>query len=168
MSGKAVKRASLEIRACRVEDAAEVGRILNESPEAARWSCASLEAAAGHSGEEFLIARLNGQLAGFVVGSTLAGEAEILNLAVKAAFRRAGVGGSLVRALLKRYAETGVGRVFLEVRESNRGAIALYEWLGFRQVGRRERYYRDPAEGALVLAKDLRRRKSTGQVPNSS
>ena len=61
-----------------------------------------------------------------------------------------------MRALLNRYTESGTGRVFLEVRESNRGGIALYEGLGFQQVGRRERYYSDPMEAALVLAKDLR------------
>jgi [ribosomal protein S18]-alanine N-acetyltransferase len=47
--------------------------------------------------------------------------------------------------------ERGTRAVFLEVRESNAGALALYHEFGFEASGRRPRYYREPTEAALVL-----------------
>jgi ribosomal-protein-alanine N-acetyltransferase len=53
--------------------------------------------------------------------------------------------------LLEHELERGEGSWFLEVRESNVAAIALYEGLGFRRVGQRENYYRDPSESGIVM-----------------
>jgi ribosomal-protein-alanine N-acetyltransferase len=78
-------------------------------------------------------------------------EGEILNLTVVRANRRHGEGTALSREMLKSFAARGVQRVFLEARESNLAGIAFYKKLGFGQVGRREGYYREPAEAALIL-----------------
>ena len=51
--------------------------------------------------------------------------------------------------------EKGVCGLMLEVRQSNAPAIALYEQLGFVQVGLRKNYYRNPKENALILRKEL-------------
>jgi ribosomal-protein-alanine N-acetyltransferase len=88
-------------------------------------------------------------------------EAEILNLAVRQTERRKGAGKLLIQRLLTDYRETSVSRVFLEVRESNKGAICFYQGLGFRPVGSRKGYYPEPQEDALVM--ELQMEKSTDQ-----
>ena len=149
------------VDACRREDVAEVRRILEAAPEAAMWSEEALEAALRDAPEQFLVAWNGSAIAGFILGRVVGAEAEILDLAVKQEFRRSGVGTALLETLLTWYdGAGGVEKSFLEVRESNRGAIAFYRGMGFREVGRREGYYRDPAEAALVLA----RKSAVGNV----
>ena len=117
------------------------------------WSEEALGAALGTDFQPFLVARRGKEIVGFILGRMIGSEAEILNLAVKNAFRRRGVGSALVKAVLARCESGRCTRAFLEVREANRGGIAFYLGLGFRQVGRREGYYRNPVEAALVLAR---------------
>jgi len=104
----------------------------------------------------FLVAEGNGAdaIAGYVVALDAADEGEILNLAVAPAGRRNGLGRALVEDVLEALAERGVRQVYLEVRESNAPARALYAAHGFREVGRRKQYYRRPAEDAIVLRRD--------------
>ncbi len=95
---------------------------------------------------------------GFLIGRALAGEAEILTLAVAPAARRAGVAARLLTAFLERAAGAGAARAFLEVAERNAPARALYARAGFVETGRRPRYYRHPdgsRSDALVLARAL-------------
>ena len=117
------------------------------------WSEEALERALKDAPDEFLVARRGDEVAGFVLGRRLGEEAEILNLAVRRQFRRTGIGRCLVAAILAKHEERRCAKTFLEVRESNRGAIAFYEELGFREVGRRESYYREPMEAALVFVR---------------
>ena len=104
----------------------------------------------------FLVAEGNGAdaIAGYVVALDAADEGEILNLAVAPADRRNGLGRALVEEVLEALAERGVRQVYLEVRESNAPARALYAAHGFREVGRRKQYYRRPVEDAIVLRRD--------------
>ncbi|HZV84470.1 MAG TPA: GNAT family N-acetyltransferase [Brevundimonas sp.] len=95
---------------------------------------------------------------GFILIRTVAGEAEILTLAVRPAARRRGVGADLLAQALILAAAGGAGRIFLEVAEDNTAARALYAGAGFAEAGRRRGYYgrKDgPAADALVLARDL-------------
>jgi ribosomal-protein-alanine N-acetyltransferase len=75
------------------------------------------------------------------------GEREILFVAVDAAHRRRG----LARKLLEHELSRARGDWFLEVRESNMAARRLYESLGFRLAGKRQYYYSDPCESAIVM-----------------
>jgi ribosomal-protein-alanine N-acetyltransferase len=95
------------------------------------------------------------ELVGFVIGLMLGAEAEVADLAVSPAMRGQGVGGFLLDFLLAGAAREGVASVFLEVRESNVAARALYVSRAFREVGRRRGYYRQPVEDALLLRRDL-------------
>ena len=99
----------------------------------------------------FLVAAAPEGIAGYVIAQDAADEGEILNLAVAPARHRGGIGRALVERVLVTLAGRGAQRVFLEVRESNAAARALYATLGFQEVGRRTRYYRRPVEDAIVL-----------------
>jgi [ribosomal protein S18]-alanine N-acetyltransferase len=90
-------------------------------------------------------------IAGYLIGREVAGTGEVLNLAVSPEFRRRGVARALLRAGLAALRHRRVEEVYLEVRESNHSAQALYLSLGFRPVGQRSAYYRNPKEDALVL-----------------
>lgn len=98
-----------------------------------------------------LVAQNVREMLGYLVGREVAGTGEVLNLAVAPEFRRRGVGGALLRAGLTALRQRKVDEVFLEVRESNHSALALYLSHGFRAVGQRSAYYRNPREDALVL-----------------
>src|SRR5882762_2206457 len=82
-------------------------------------------------------------------------EAEILDLAVAQSHRREGHAKFLLERFLLLAAKNGVREVFLEVRESNAAAIALYTSFGFSQSGRRPNYYSHPTEAALLLKRKL-------------
>ena len=71
----------------------------------------------------------------------------MLNVAVDGAWRRRGV----ARAMIEKGLEGRFEEVYLEVRESNRGARGLYESMGFRQVGVRANYYTSPQEAGIVM-----------------
>lgn len=151
MCAEIARKGTVEVRRCERNDLREIQEILKAAPEAAVWSEAALAKALEEDASYFLVAEQDREIAGFVVGREIAEEAEILNLAVKPEYRRRGIGQSLVRALLEVLAGTGVVKVYLEVRESNQGGIAFYRRLGFQEAGRRDRYYHQPEEAALVL-----------------
>jgi ribosomal-protein-alanine N-acetyltransferase len=115
------------------------------------WSEPSFREALASDWTFGLVAETNRGIAGYLVGREAAGSGEILNLAVAPEFRRRGIGGELLEEGLSAFQERGAREVFLEVRESNRSAQALYLARGFRPVGQRASYYRNPREDALVL-----------------
>lgn len=98
-----------------------------------------------------LVADHEDGLAGYLVGRDVAGSGEILNLAVAPGHRRSGLARALLREGLQVLGMRGAEEVFLEVRSSNAAAIELYRAAGFRPVGVRADYYRNPREDALVL-----------------
>ena len=75
----------------------------------------------------------------------------MMNIAVAEHCRRRGIARMLVEELIRRL---DAYQLSLEVRASNSPAIALYESLGFTQVGLRKNYYRKPKEDALILRKE--------------
>ncbi|HEY0503640.1 MAG TPA: ribosomal protein S18-alanine N-acetyltransferase [Lysobacter sp.] len=99
----------------------------------------------------------NGRIIGYFLMSMAAGEAHVLNICIAPAHQGAGHGRHLLRALMHIARGRGAERVFLEVRPSNTGAIALYHAEGFNEIGRRPRYYpaREGREDALVMAIEL-------------
>jgi ribosomal-protein-alanine N-acetyltransferase len=97
-----------------------------------------------------LAARRDGRLCGYLVCSRYDTVWHLMNVAVDPDERRHGVATSLLSELLARVGDPGA-RYTLEVRESNLGAIALYERFGFRAAGMRRRYYQDNGEDALIM-----------------
>ena len=97
------------------------------------------------------------QVAGYGILSIAAGEAHILNLCVDPEFRSMGYGERLLDNLLSQARASAVQEVLLEVRPSNRTALALYRKKGFYQVANRPAYYQshEGREDAAVLSKKL-------------
>ncbi len=93
---------------------------------------------------------LDGLLVGYLAYSRVLDEMEVLNLGVHPDFRKKGIGRDLMQVLIKQSKETDVKKGLLDVKRSNFPAIALYESLGFRQVGVRKNYYPDTKEDALL------------------
>lgn len=111
---------------------------------------------AGNTGERFLNLRLDcdGRMAGFAITQIVLDEASLFNIAIDPDFQRRGFGRQLLEHLIDALSERGVLTLWLEVRESNHPAIALYEQMGFNQVSRRTNYYPTASgrEDALLMA----------------
>ena len=79
------------------------------------------------------------------------------NIAVFGHQRRKGVGTAIVKALIAEALRQDAEFISLEVRPSNRAAVALYTKLGFLEEGRRRNFYTDPTEDALILTRRFRK-----------
>ncbi|TVQ88999.1 MAG: ribosomal-protein-alanine N-acetyltransferase [Chromatiaceae bacterium] len=108
-----------------------------------------------------LVAECRMTLIGHGVMSVAAGECHLLNLCVHPGFHRQGLGRRLLRRLLHLARRHEADTAFLEVRASNRGAMALYQSEGFDEIGRRQGYYPHVQQGnpkredAVVMARAL-------------
>lgn len=123
------------------------------------WSAAEF---AGLLGDPLCFALVEAE--GFLLGRAVAGEAELLTLAVAPQARRRGIGARLVTRFLYQARLRGAEDVFLEVAESNAAAIALYSGMGFAEAGRRRGYYRAAdgrATDALILKRLLAKAATT-------
>ena len=106
-----------------------------------------------HPQSQLWIASVAESCVGYCLIRTVLEEAEILHIEVAKDWRQKGVGRALLHSALQ---EGNADVVFLEVREGNRAAIHLYETDGFAVVGRRENYYKEPTEDAILMKKPLR------------
>ena len=115
------------------------------------WSPAGILETVQNETSLALVAGTEAATVGYLMGRVSGEEGEILNLAVLPEHRRAGIGADLLERGLQLLAARGVREVYLEVRASNEPALELYRARGFRPVGVRSHYYRNPREDALVL-----------------
>lgn len=119
------------------------------------WSEVMIADSLRHGAKGLVVPGPDAALDGCVLVQPAGPEAEILQVAVAPARRRTGLGRRLVRQAIALAAACGAEEAFLEVRPHNLAAIALYESEGFRQVGRRRRYYAD-GDDALLMRRALR------------
>lgn len=101
----------------------------------------------------YYVAELNGKIVGCCGIRNIAGEGEITNVVVDAAYRNQGIGKQMMRHMLKKAAGRNITVCTLEVRLSNTPAIRLYESLGFKGEGVRPGFYEKPVEDALIMWK---------------
>jgi [ribosomal protein S18]-alanine N-acetyltransferase len=87
---------------------------------------------------------------GFLIARFLDQEWEIENIAIASPVRRRGLGSGILARFLELARERGAQAIFLEVRESNSAARALYKKFAFVLAGRRPRYYNNPEEDAII------------------
>lgn len=102
----------------------------------------------------FLATDGDGNALGYISGSLFGDEAEIFRVATDKTKRRQKIGSALVSHFISYTKERGCSRVFLEVRESNAPARALYSSFGFTENGVRRGYYKNPKEDAILLLKE--------------
>ena len=142
----------LSIRSAASADLPAMMLLEKHAATAAHWTAQQYEALfRGHSPERrALIIEDESGLQGFVIARVVDREWEIENIAVAGPARRRGLGTRLLGELLDQARGRGADAVFLEVRESNRAARALYEKWAFVESGRRPGYYKDPEEDALL------------------
>ena len=106
-----------------------------------------------HAAARYRVAEdVSGAVVGYIAGWVILDEAEIINLAVLPDWRCRGIGLQLLLGLITDLQAEGVGRFFLDVREKNEAAIALYRRAGFSPVGRRDDYYADTGESAIIMS----------------
>lgn len=98
------------------------------------------------------VLEINGEIRGHGVMSVAVGETHLLNICIDPDLHGQGLGRMLVRHLLDLSVEYGARMALLEVRPSNVAAIALYETLGFSEVGQRRNYYPGPPAGSAQVS----------------
>lgn len=136
------------IRRATLNDIPAIRALEQHAPSAAHWLAE--EYAKLIATGIVLVTEQEGEICGMVCAKSVAGEWELENIVVAARFLRRGVADALMRALLDQAKSAGASKIFLEVRESNLPARRLYEKHGFREIGRRRRYYQNPLEDATL------------------
>ena len=140
----------LEMKAVHVPQVAALEKLCFADP----WSENSVASELNNDLALWLVAMNDDTVVGYIGSQTVAGETDVMNIAVHPDGRRRGIAQSLIECLVVELKNRGSEALMLEVRASNEPAIALYEKLEFRQVGRRPNYYRNPKEDALILRKE--------------
>jgi len=141
-----------EIDISMLDGIAEIESLCFSSP----WSKESLLLLTKDGATGFCAVGESGRVYAYVGMLTVLDEGQITNVATHPDARRMGLGGAVVSALIESASKKGIVSFSLEVRESNKPAIALYEKLGFVVMGVRKGFYTKPAENALVMIRDIR------------
>lgn len=102
----------------------------------------------------------NNSIVGWCCGFVVAGDGELLKIAVHSQHRRQGVARQLLVAFCKQLVRQGAQQLFLEVRSSNYAALQLYTENAFLETGRRRHYYSDPVDDAVILLCPLQNTKA--------
>lgn len=124
------------------------------------YSLSFLEQNYYNNREEFLVAKDNGRVGGYLFGKLQEGEEDsgkkgkIVSMLVHKNFRGQGIGTKLMNELIRIFKEEGANEIFLHVRESNSGAISLYKKLNFKIEKEIENYYSD-REDAYLMKKEI-------------
>lgn len=143
------------IREMKLEDVPQVAAI-ERLCFSAPWNENMIISSWGSRLSCWLIAEIDGCVAGYVGSEAVLDSADMMNIAVAPEYRRRGIAEALIKALVEHLQQRDILFLLLEVRVSNAPAIALYNKLCFEQVGRRPKYYTNPREDALILRKELK------------
>lgn len=139
------------IRRMKQEDAVEVA-VLEKINFSLPWSEQSFREAAARNENIYVVAEENEEILGYAGAWGVFSEADITNVCVKAESRGRGIGTKLLRFLMEEGKKENIKIFFLEVRESNAAAIALYKKIGFYKVGIRKNFYEKPVENGIVMS----------------
>lgn len=163
-----IVKTGIKIRPMDAADLAQVQAIAESLPGAPHWPQAAYRNAIDSEIEPdstprrialVVIGNGAGPQPGFVLGfaivSLLPPQAELETIAVAPASQRQGLGQFLFHALASQLQAAGISEILLEVRSSNRPALAFYQLLGFAQTGLRPGYYADPIEDAVLMLAPL-------------
>lgn len=146
----------IRIRPMCAVDLESVQAIARTLPEAPQWPDASYRKAIAHDGLPSRVALVaedttTGAIVGFVVAQVIPPDAELETIAVAKNAQAQGVGRKMFVELADRLRAQNIASLHLEVRISNAKTLGFYQRLGFRQIGRRPRYYAHPIEDAVLM-----------------
>ena len=130
-----------------IPGAAELEKLCFNEP----WSAKSLELLTNDGIGVGMVCRKDGIVCAYGGMMVAVDEGQITNIATHPDFRRMGYARAVVEALIKYAKNERLDSISLEVRESNKAAIALYTDLGFKVEGKRKDFYKKPTESALVM-----------------
>lgn len=154
--------ASSVIRPATPEDVAAILALEKSIPSAAHWPESTYRGIFGQEGPKRIALVATGPLGkpsdvicGFVIARLAGSDCELENIFVTPQNQHRGLGSLLLQSLAAAARSQSATRIFLEVRESNTAARALYEKSGFAITGRRPNYYTDPVEDAVLYAFQL-------------
>lgn len=144
----------MTLRKWQFKDVLKISELEKECFPGEPWSYAQL--VSSFQSETFygILAEDGDEIVGYGGITIAADSADIENIAVTESYRRSGIGGELLKALLTKAKKKGVKTAFLEVRVSNAVAMRLYLKNGFKGAYARSRYYTD-GEDCLVMKKEL-------------
>ena len=131
---------ALNIRACTLADIESISRWLDTSPNNP-WSLNAIVEALAKQHYHVLVSEQASVVNGLCLFTLVADECNLLYIAVDVQYRKQGIGGQLLNALINRSQQQSISHIFLEVRKSNQAAIALYGATGFINIGERKNYY---------------------------
>lgn len=136
-----------EMKASDVSVLAEIERANFSRP----WSEESLLKELGNDNSIFITAECEGNIAGYGGMYLIGTEGDITNIVVSSLYRQRGVASAIISSIIDNAKKHGITEITLEVRESNKAAVQLYEKYGFRSVGKRPGFYDFPKEDALIM-----------------
>ena len=140
----------MDIRKMEERDIRDVVAI-EEETFSSPWSAESFIQESKRVNNIYLVVEENEKVIGYCGLWGVAGEGQITNVAVSKENRNRGVGKQMLTRLLELGVEQGLEAFTLEVREGNKGALHLYESLGFLSAGLRKNFYSKPAENAVIM-----------------
>ena len=134
----------------KLKDLDDIAKLEQES-FAYPWSKDALMREIMSTGSFVVIAKSEEEILGYAMFMLMYDEIHITKIAVKNEYRRKDIGNLMLNALLNTAFSNNYFDITLEVRVSNKGAIALYEKNGFESAGVRKHYYTDNNEDALIM-----------------
>lgn len=115
------------------------------------WSRNAFTAQLADANSLYLVAEMDGVLAGYCGVVNILGEGDIYNVAVREELRGKGIAYAMLTELIAEGEAMGIESFTLEVRSGNAPAIHVYEKLGFSSVGIRPNFYEKPREDAMIM-----------------
>lgn len=144
----------MEIERIKPEDICAIAQLEREIfPDP--WSEESIRSLVMSELSFSFVARREGEIVGYFLGSCIVPEGEVFRLAVGEQHRRRGIGYRLLSGVVNLARESGLEILFLEVRAQNLPARALYRSLGFSEDMTRKGYYKNPPDDAVLMHLDL-------------
>lgn len=120
-------------------------------PNGSPWPVETYKSELTGTYNDYGIALKQGKKVGFIGYTQLFDEAEITTFGILKPVNNQGIGQLFLGSFIAFLKDKGIKMVFLEVRERNSSAIAIYEKLGFKTIAIRKNYYHDPIEHALMM-----------------
>ena len=144
----------MQIRPMTKEDCVQVAAI-EATSFSVPWSLKAFTETVEKENFRYFVAEDEGEIIGYCGFLFVLDEAEIPNVCVKSSARKRGVGKQMMSVLMEEAKKLGMAVLYLEVRESNTPARALYKSLGFEENGIRKNFYEHPVEHAVLMSKTL-------------